>query len=463
MEGDACGNRRQYWLVGNDADIGKEIIQEVFLSLKREDSSKVLSVAEKLTKSDLANLLQLLKSDLRRRFLEYLHHKLDPLIIPILEEPLRAKIAEHLGVKSIAQAVVRLDSDDALSLMTSLNKTMQHEVMHVLPFQIRAVIEEGLTFPQDSAARLMQRLFVTVPAFWSVGQTVKFIREADDLPPSFYEIFVVDLGNRVTGKFPVSDLLKSKRTIFVKDITSKDIVVIPWNMDQEDVAYLFAKHDLVSAPVVDDSGRLIGIITIDDIVDVIKEEAEEDIMVLAGVRNSSFHAAVMETGRLRFSWLFLNLLTAILASVFIGFFEAALEQIVMLAILMPIVASMGGNAGTQTMTIAVRSLATGELSHANALRILLKEILVGCYIGLTLGLIIGIVGKLWVGSWLFGGVLALAMFVTLALAGLLGMLIPLILEYTGADPAVGSGVILTTLTDIIAFSVFLGLAALVLL
>jgi len=243
----------------------------------------------------------------------------------------------------------------------------------------------------------------------------------------------------------------------------EDIVTVPGTMDQEDVAFLFAQHDLVSAPVVDDVGRLIGTITIDDIVDVIHEEAEEDIMGLAGVKNDDLYAAVLETGRSRFSWLFLNLITAVLASIVIGFFEATLEQIVMLAVLMPIVASMGGNAGTQTMTIAVRALATHELTPANAMRILGKETLVGCYNGAAFAILIGLVVWLWAGSWMIGAVMAAAMVVTLILAGLAGMLIPLGLDRTGIDPAIASSVILTTVTDVVAFSVFLGLAATILL
>jgi len=325
------------------------------------------------------------------------------------------------------------------------------------------MVEEGLAFPEDSAGRLMERDFVAVPAFWSVGETIDFLRESDDLPNDFYDIFVVDPRHKAVGTIALSHVLRSKRPIKIKDIMVSDIVTVPAMMDQEEVAFLFSQQDLVSAPVVDDANRLIGTITVDDVLDVIHEEAEEDIMRLGGVSSDDLYSAAFETGRSRFSWLFVNLLTAIAASIVIGLFEGTIEQIVMLAVLMPIVASMGGNAGTQTMTVAVRALATKELTASNAMRVLGKEALVGVYNGFLFALLIGCVAWYWADSWQIGGVMAIAMIVTLVLAAFSGMAIPLILARTGIDPAIASSVILTTITDVVAFTAFLGLAAWLLL
>ncbi|MDA0652749.1 MAG: magnesium transporter, partial [Proteobacteria bacterium] len=366
---------------------------------------------------------------------------------------------EQLGTRALARTIARLETDDALELISSLQEDQQRQIFQAIPSALRATLREGLAFPEDSAGRLMQRDFVAVPAFWSVGETIDYLREADNLPNDFYDIFVVDPRHRAVGSVAVSHVLRNKRPVKILDIAEPDLVTVPATMDQEEVAFLFGQQDLVSAPVVDDAGRLIGTITVDDVLDVIHEEAEEDIMRLGGVKTDDLYSAAMETGRSRFSWLFLNLITAILASIVIGFFEGTLEQIVMLAILMPIVASMGGNAGTQTMTVAVRALATRELTGANAMRVLGKEALVGVYNGLLFALLIGLVAWFWSGSWSIGAVMAVAMVITLVIAALAGMMIPLGLSRTGVDPAIASGVILTTITDVVAFSAFLGLAA----
>ena len=261
----------------------------------------------------------------------------------------------------------------------------------------------------------------------------------------------------------LSQVLRSQRSIIVKDLMNSDLVTVPAMMDQEEVAYLFSQQNLVSAPVIDNSNRLIGTITVDDVLDVIQEEAEEDIMHLGGVSSDDLYSAALETGRSRFSWLFVNLLTAITASIVIGLFEGTIEKIVILAVLMPIVASMGGNAGTQTMTVAVRALATKELTKSNAMRVLGKEALVGIYNGILFALLIGCLAWYWGDSWKIGAVMAIAMIVTLILAAFSGIAIPLALARTGIDPAVASSVLLTTITDVVGFSVFLGLAALLLL
>jgi len=289
------------------------------------------------------------------------------------------------------------------------------------------------------------------------------MREADDLPSEFYDIFVVDPRHRAVGTVALSHVLRNQRPVRIGDIMEADIVTVPATMDQEEVAFLFSQQALSSAPVVDDNQRLIGAITVDDVLDVIHDEVEEDIYRLGGLGGDDLYSAALDTGRRRFRWLFINLGTAVVASLVIGQFEATLQQIVILAVLMPIVASMGGNAGTQTMTVAVRALATKELTAANAMRVLGKEILVGLYNGFLFALLIGVVAWYWSGTWSIGAIMAVAMVITMLIAALAGMAIPLGLARTGVDPAVASGVILTTVTDVVAFLSFLGLAAWLLL
>jgi len=309
----------------------------------------------------------------------------------------------------------------------------------------------------------MQREVVAIPSFWSVGETIDYMRETDDLPDDFYDIFVVDPKHRPIGTLPLNKIMRTKRSVLVSEIMQTEhLKPIPAAADQEEVAYMFRQLDLVSAPVVDEGGRVIGVITIDDIVDVIDEEAEEDILRLAGVSEIDLYHAVLDTTRARFSWLFVNLLTAILASVVIGLFEATIDQVVALAVLMPIVASMGGNAGTQTLTVAVRALAMKELTPVNQLSFIGKELVVGFVNGILFALIIALVAGLWFHSTLLGVVIALAMVINLVVAGVAGTAVPLALVRWGVDPAVASSVFVTTVTDVVGFFAFLGLAAVML-
>ena len=388
-----------------------------------------------------------------------LRPRFDPEILPELDDKVRDEVVEQLGTASLAAAIAGLKNDDALYLISSFGEGKQRQVMSAIPAALRARIEEGLAFPEDSAGRLMQRDVVAVPAFWTVGETIDYLRENEDLPEDFYDLFVVDPRHRPAGTVPLNRILRAKRPVHIADLMVSEGVTIPVNMDQEEVAYVFSQHNLVSAPVVDDSRRLVGAITVDDVVDVIHEEAEEDLMHLGGVREGDLYDAVVETGKSRFSWLFLNLATAILASVVIAFFADTIERIVMLAVLMPIVASMGGNAGTQTLTVAVRAIATKELTPANAWRVLGKEVLVGAFNGVLFAVLLGIIAWAWSGDPGIGVVIAAAMIVTMVVAGLAGTAIPLGLSRTGIDPAIASGVFLTTITDVIAFLAFLGLAA----
>jgi magnesium transporter len=439
--------------------LNPDIIRDVIVALDTEDAAAIRDIVAPLHPAEVADLIEMMRGPMRTQLVEILRQRFDPVILAELDETLRDEVAEQLGTQTIARAIAALDSDDALNLISALEETMQRSVLHAVPAALRAMIEEGLTFPEDSAGRLMQREFVAVPAFWTVGEVIDFLRESDDLPDDFYDIFVVDPRHRLIGAVALNKVLRTKRPVPIREIMMTEILTVPLEMDQEEVAYIFAQQDLLSAPVVDSVGRLIGVIMIDDIVDVIHEEAEEDLMRLGGVQEDDLYHAVLDTGKSRFMWLFVNLGTAILASIVIGLFQGTIEQIVMLAVLMPIAASMGGNAGTQTLTVAVRAIAMKELTPANAFRVLSKEILVGALNGLSFAVIIGGVAWVWSGSIGIGVVMAVAMVITMIVAGLAGAAIPLGLSRTRFDPAIASGVFLTTVTDVVAFLAFLGLGA----
>tara|TARA_R110002072_G_scaffold65907_1_gene162871 strand:+ start:49 stop:1452 length:1404 start_codon:yes stop_codon:yes gene_type:complete len=439
--------------------LNPDVIRDAIVALDSDDATAIQQIVEPLHPAEIADLIEMLRGTMRTQLVELLRAKFDPEILAELDETVRDEVAEQLGTETIAKAIATLDSDDALNLISTLEETKQRRVLHAISFALRSMLEEGLAFPEESAGRLMQREFVAVPAFWTVGEVIDFLRESDDLPDDFYDVFVVDPRHRLIGYVALNRILRAKRPVKVRDIMIEEFVSVPVQMDQEEVAYVFAQQDLVSAPVVDDSERLIGVITIDDIVDVIHQEAEEDIMRLGGVQEDDLYAAVLDTGKSRFSWLFVNLITAVMASLVIGLFQGTIEQVVMLAVLMPIAASMGGNAGTQTLTVAVRAIAMKELTTANATRVLSKEVLVGTFNGLLFALIIGVIASIWSGSVAIGAVMAAAMVITMVIAGLAGAAIPLGLSRTRFDPAIASGVFLTTVTDVVAFLAFLGLGA----
>jgi magnesium transporter len=360
----------------------------------------------------------------------------------------------------VAEALQQLDSDEAVYLLENLDKEEQSDILAKLPHFERIALERSLEYPEDSAGRIMQTDLIAVPPFWSVGQTIDYMREADDLPDRFYEIFVVDPAYHLLGSVALNHLLRSKRPTSIDAITDRDVHPIPVEADQEAVARQFERYNLTSAPVIDDDGRLVGVITADDVVEVVQEEASEDILRMGGVAGESVSDSVWRTTKHRFTWLLANLATAILASAVISLFEATIEQMVALAVLMPIVASMGGNAGTQTMTVAVRALATQDLGPVNALRVILRESAVGLLNGLLFAVIMAAIAFFWFGSGQLGLVIGLAMIVNLFAAALAGILIPLGLEALGLDPAIASGVFVTTVTDVVGFFAFLGLAAL---
>lgn len=453
----------------HDLEAGAE---QVFLNvLVSGDEAGVRTLMGELHPADAADLLERLGADERARVVEILRSDFDSEILSELDETVRDHVVECLGVENVVAVIVGMDSDDALEVVEELDEDEQQQVLDAIPVGDRTLIEEGLSYPEDSAGRLMQREVVTIPTFWNVGETIDFLRKSADrddgegeneLPTQFYDLFVVDPSHKPVGTIPLSRILRTRRPVSVTDIMETEMKLLPVTTDQEDVAFVFRQRDLVSAPVVDDGGRLVGAVTIDDVVDVIDEEHEEDIMLLGGVKEDDLYDATLDTTRARFMWLLINLGTAILASIVIGLFDATLEQMVALAVLMPIVASMGGNAGTQSLTVAVRALAMKELTSTNAVRVIGKEALVGVFNGVLFAVLIGIVVWLWFGSVGLGVVIGLAMIVNMFVAGLAGTTIPLALDRMGIDPAVASSVFLTTLTDVVGFFVFLGLAALLL-
>lgn len=440
----------------------------VIEALDAGDSVRVHEIIDELHYADLADLIERLSKDDRDALVNTIGEELDPEVLSELDETIREHVFELIGDQQVADAIAEVDSDDAVMMLEEMDEDRQKQVLEQIPDEDRTLIEESLSYPEDSAGRLMQREVVTVPNHWNVGQCIDFMRrmadgDEDELPSIFYDIFVVDARHHPVGAISLSNVLRTRRQVPVTDMMAEDMHVMDVMTDQEDVAFLFRQRDLVSAPVIDQDGRLVGAITIDDVVDVIHEEHEEDIMRLGGVSEDDLYQAAITTTRARFSWLVVNLLTAILASAVIGLFDATIQQAVALAVLMPIVASMGGNAGTQTLTVTVRALSTKELTSANAARVITKEVIVGCFNGVVFAILSGLVVWFWFESQMLGVVIASAMVINMIIAGFAGTTIPIMLERAGADPAIASSVFLTTVTDVVGFFAFLGLAALILL
>ncbi len=440
--------------------LSDEKIREIVDATRSQDSNAVSSALSKLSVADSADLLSKVSDEDRKELLSMYSDEVDPEVFAELDQELSRAVLSEMPAKSVAQLISDLESDDALLLIENLDPEFQQEIIKHLSAKTRLALEEGLSFPEDSAGRLMRRELVAIPEFWSVGKTLDYLRTAaHTLPEDFFSIFIIDPSHHLTGTIPLDQLVRAARSDHLKDIAiESNSHPVPAEMDQEDVAHMFRREDILSAPVVDKSGRLIGAITIDDIVDVIDQEAQEDIMRMAGVEESDLYRAIISTTSTRFRWLFINLLTAVLASIVISWFGATIQQVVALAVLMPIVASMGGNAGTQALTVTVRAIATNKISGANTHRVIWKETLVGTINGILFAIIIGILATLWFKDPMLGLVISMAMIINLIVAGLFGTGIPLLLDRMGSDPAVSSTVLLTTVTDVIGFLSFLGLA-----
>ncbi|MGE5548356.1 MAG: magnesium transporter [Solirubrobacterales bacterium] len=446
-------------LYGLDPDFVR-VVEEA-LEQGRGDDARAL--AEPLHYSDAADLIERLEPENRVRLVEVLRQDFDPEILTELDEAVRDEVIAALGFADLATAIRALESDDAVWLVSQMDEAERARVLDALPADTRAIVLQGLSYPEYSAGRMMQRELVAVPAYWTVGEAVDYLRASTTVPEEFYDLYVVDPRHRPIGKIALAKLVRAKRPVRLRELMNDESMTVPVSADREEVAFLFRQHDLISAPVVDGAGRLVGVITIDDVVDVIDEEAADDMLRLAGVSDTDLYRAVKDTVRSRIPWLLVNTCTALVASSVIGLFEGTLEKIVALAVLMPIVAGLGGNAGTQTLAVAVRGLATKELDFTNAFRVIGKEVLVGVINGAAIACIMGPIAWIWFGMPTIGLVIGLALVFNLFVAGLMGSVIPLTLERLGVDPAVASSIFLTMCTDSLGFFAFLGLATLFLL
>ena len=427
------------------------------------DHKTLTELMEPLHAADIADLLEQIDRPEREKLIRLYDREFDGEILSELDDNIREEVISFLKPHVLADAVRELESDDVVDLIEDLEEPQQEAILDALEDSDRVAVEQAMSYPEGSAGRLMQREVVMAPEHWTVGQAIDHLRSSEILPEQFYHIVLVDPRLRPIGNVTLGKLMGARRDVALSDLTEDQFRVIPVTQDEEDVAYAFNQYHLISAPVVDDDGRLTGVITIDDAMSVLDEEHEEDILRLAGVGESSLSDSVAETAKHRLPWLAVNLLTAIMASLVISIFEDTLSRFVALAVLMPIVASMGGNAGTQSLTVAVRALATRDLTRSNVWRVIRRELLVGLLNGVIFAVAMGVVGVIWFGSPLIGYVLAMAMVVNLAAAALAGILIPVGLEKAGVDPALASGPFVTTVTDVTGFFVFLGLASFMLL
>lgn len=441
-------------------EVNKDLLRSVMGAMDADDIVNLKKMVAELHSSDLADLIEHLPSAKRNTFINLMGDDFDLDTYAELEEPVRAQIVEDMPNEQVADVLRQLDTDDAVYLIADLEETEQNKILEQIPEVERAPLERSLEYPEDSAGRLMQADFIAVPPFWSVGQTIDYMRETADLPDDFSEIYVINPDFHLLGIVPLDKLLRAGRPTIVSDIMSDDHQLVDANLDQEEVARQFERYNLISMPVIDNDKRLLGVVTVDDIVDVINEEAEEDIHRMGGVGDEALTDTVYNITKSRFTWLAINLFTAILASIVINMFDATINEKVALAVLMTVVASMGGNAATQTMTVSVRALATKELNPLNAVRIITREGMVGITNGLLFAIVTALVTLVWFQSVGLAVIMGAAMIVNMFVAGLSGILIPITLERYKIDPAVASGVFVTTVTDIIGFFSFLGLAAL---
>ncbi len=444
-----------------DGAIRPDYVERVNAAIERRDAAALKTLAGDLHESDAGDLIEALDPDARAQFVELLGREFDFTALTEVEDAVREEILDELLPKTVADGVRDLDSDDAAYILEDLPKAEQAEILEQLPRLERIALERILEYPEASAGRRMQTEYIAVPPSWTVGHAIDYMRETADLPDRFYELYVIDPSSRLLGAVALDLLLRHQRPTPISQLMDPERRRVRATEDQEEVARMFERYNLVAAPVVDDGDKLVGVLTFDDIVDVMEEEAEEDIKALGGVgRSEELSDSVWTIVKGRFPWLLANLLTALLASWVISRFEGSIEKMVALAVLMPIVASMGGNAGTQSMTVAVRAIATRDLGDANAARVIRRELLVGLLNGIGFAVIMGAVAAAWFQIADLGLVIGLAMICVLAAAALGGIVIPILLSRLGVDPAIASGPFVTTVTDVIGFFAFLGIATL---
>lgn len=437
---------------------------QILYALDTEDRQYLDDMLEPLHPADIADLVEQLNPYDRGRFMRLQEGDVDGDVLSELDESLREEVITYLAPDVLARAVRELDSDDVVDLVEDLGEVQTEAILNALEDSDRIAVEQSLAYPEGAAGRLMQREVVWAPEHWTVGEAIDFMRASEDLPQHFYHIVLVDPRMRPQSNVTLGAIMGSKREVRLADIAEESFRVIPTLQDEADVAYAFNQYHLISAPVVDDEGRLVGVITIDDAMAVLDEELEEDILRLAGVgAESSLSEGVVQTSKSRLPWLFVNMGAAILSSIVIAQFEHTIEAFVALAVLLPIVASMGGNAGTQTLTVSVRALATKDLTAANIWRVIRRELGVGLINGAVFAVCLGIVGMIWFSMPELGLVIAVALMINMLVAACAGTVVPFTMEKLGVDPALASGTFVTTTTDLMGFFAFLGLATVIML
>ena len=440
-------------------DFNKEFINTFTQNIENRNVEFINQTLKDLHEADVANLIENLNPETRNKLIEIESFNIDPEIFIELNESIQSEVLQLLSIDSLIKIIKRLESDNAIKILENLSKEVKEKVLEKLPPKDKFLLQEGLSYPEDSAARIMQREFTAVPSNWTVGQTIDYLREDKDLPEEFLEIFIVDNDFKPIGTVPSSRVLRTSRDLKMNSIMREMPVLISVNMDKEEVGLTFENYNLVSAGVVNKENKLVGMITADDVVTVVQEEAEEDALRLAGVGDEEITDSVMLKTKRRFNWLLLNLFTALLATWVISFFGASIEQMVALAFLMPIVASMGGNAGMQTLAVTIRAIATKELSKSNFNRVVGKEFLIGILNGIIFAIITAIIVQLWFKELNLSLLIGISMILNMIVAGLFGILVPVSLKKLNIDPALASSVFVTTITDVIGFLSFLGLGS----
>jgi len=442
-----------------DDRLRPEFVGEVIARVEAGDVEGARALVEPLHPADVADLFELVDRDDRRALAAALADLLDGDVLAEMNDWVRDELLDALDPRQVAEIAGELETDDAVAIIEDMEEEEQRAVLRALDPDDRAAIEQALSYPEETAGRLMRRDTVAVPEHWTVGQIIDFLRADDEMATDFWEVFVVDPAHRPVGTCLLSWILRTPRRIAVADVMQREQTLIPVDMDQEEVALRFQKYALISAAVVDPAGRLVGMITVDDIVHIIQEEASEDAMLLSGAGvEGDINEPVKDSYKARVKWLAANLLTALVGSSIIFLFGAAIEQMVALAVLMPIVASIGGNAGTQTMAVSVRALAMNQLTKSNTWRTIWRELSVALLNGVTIAILLGIGAALVFSNPQLGAVIAAAMMINIVIAGLSGVIVPVVLERAGQDPAVSSSVFVTMITDSMGFFAFLGLA-----
>ena len=440
-------------------EFNKEYIKVVTEKISSNDAGFISNSFKEMHPADTADIIEHLNQSDRENLIKLNNFKIDPEVFVELNESIQTEIIKYLSTDSIVYILQNLESDDAIKIIENLDEHNKNEILRSLPPKDRFALLESLSYPEDSAARIMQRQFTAIPSNWSVGQTIDYLRENKDLPDEFLEIFIVDNEFKPIGTVPSSKVLRAPRESKMISIMSETQLSIPVDMDKEEVGHLFENYNLNSACVVDKNNKLVGMITSDDVLTVLKEEAEEDALRLAGVGDEEITDGVLKKTKRRFSWLLLNLFTAILASIVIGFFQEDIEKVVALAVLMPIVASMGGNAGMQTLAVTIRTIATNELTKNNFSENILKEFLIGILNGIIFAIISAFIVQLWFQDVTLSLIISISMILNMIVAGLFGILVPITLKKFNIDPAIASSVFVTTITDVIGFLSFLGIGA----